>query len=197
MSKKNQVMDKLSESQKKGKEKASKAKEAYKKFAMQGNALDLAIGVVIGGAFSNIVTAILDTTITPLVSILTNKIDLSTLFISLTGETYATLEEAKAAGALTWNYGALLNAILNFFIISLVLFAIVRVINSSKIKEEEEKAKIKTTKECPHCLSTIPIKATKCAFCASDLAEEKKEKKEEKTEEKETKKTTSKKKAKK
>lgn len=178
---KNDVVKKISDSQKKGKQKAKNAMEEYKKFAIKGNAMDLAIGVVIGSAFTNIVNAIVNSIITPLISLLTNKVDLSTLFVSLSGGTFSTLAEAKAAGALTLNYGETLNAILNFFIVSLVLFLIVRIINHSKIKEEEEKAKIKTTKECPYCLSTIPIKASKCAFCASDViknTEEEKTKKE-------------------
>lgn len=167
--KKNSVAQKISEGQKKGKEKAKNAMEEYKKFAIKGNAMDLAIGVVIGSAFTNIVNSIVNSTITPLISILTNKVDLSKLFISLSGGTYSSLEEAKAAGALTLNYGEMLNAILNFFIVSLVLFVIIRIINHSKIKEEQEKAKIKTTKECPYCFSTIPIKATKCAYCTSEI----------------------------
>ena len=169
MSKKDEVAQKIAKKQKEGKEKAKNAVEEYKKFAIKGNAMDLAVGVVIGSAFTNIVNSIVNTTITPLIGLLTNRVDLSTLFISLSGETYATLAEAKQAGALTINYGELLNAILNFFIVSLVLFVIIRIINHSKIKEEKEKAKIKTTKECPYCLSTVPIKATKCAFCTSDL----------------------------
>lgn len=169
MSKKDEVAQKIAKKQKEGKEKAKNAVEEYKKFAIKGNAMDLAVGVVIGSAFTNIVNSIVNTTITPLIGLLTNRVDLSTLFISLSGETYATLAEAKQAGALTFNYGELLNAILNFFIVSLVLFVIIRIINHSKIKEEKEKAKIKTTKECPYCLSTVPIKATKCAFCTSDL----------------------------
>ncbi len=169
MSKKDEVAQKIAKKQKEGKEKAKNAVEEYKKFAIKGNAMDLAVGVVIGSAFTNIVNSIVNTTITPLIGLLTNRVDLSTLFISLSGETYATLAEAKQAGALTFNYGELLNAILNFFIVSLVLFVIIRIINHSKIKEEKEKAKIKTTKECPYCLSTVSIKATKCAFCTSDL----------------------------
>ena len=169
MSKKDEVAQKIAKKQKELKEKAKNAVEEYKKFAIKGNAMDLAVGVVIGSAFTNIVNSIVNTTITPLIGLLTNRVDLSTLFISLSGETYATLAEAKQAGALTFNYGELLNAILNFFIVSLVLFVIIRIINHSKIKEEKEKAKIKTTKECPYCLSTVPIKATKCAFCTSDL----------------------------
>lgn len=175
MSKKDEVAQKIAKKQKEGKEKAKNAVEEYKKFAIKGNAMDLAVGVVIGSAFTNIVNSILNTAITPLIGLLTNRVDLSTLFISLSGETYATLAEAKQAGALTFNYGELLNAILNFFIVSLVLFVIIRIINHSKIKEEKEKAKIKTTKECPYCLSTVPIKATKCAFCTSDLSKVKEE----------------------
>lgn len=159
----------IKEKEKKTKEMAKKAVNDYKKFAIKGNVIDMAIGVVIGSAFTNIVNTIVSSTITPIVSLFTSNVDLSTLFITLKGGTFATLEEAKAAGAITLNYGTLINAILNFFIVSIVLFTIVKILSSSNKKDA--KANEKKTKDCPYCLSTVPIKATKCAFCTSDLIE--------------------------
>lgn len=145
--------------------------EEYKSFAMRGNIVDLAIGMVIGSAFTSIVTALVNTTITPLISIFTNKVDLSKLFISLSGIHYDSLAQAEEAGALVWNYGALLNAFLNFFIISFILFLIVKYLGKLKKKNaiEEVEEQKNTLKECPYCLSQIPVKATKCAFCTSDI----------------------------
>ena len=181
MDKNKDLKAKLKEAKKANKQKAKKALDEYKKFAIKGNAIDLAIGVVLGSAFTSIVNAIVSSTITPLLSLLTSKVDLSTLYINLSGGTYETLEAAKAAGAVVWTYGELLNAILNFIIVSIVLFAVLSIIKKStakkdlKKKEDEEK----TTKTCPYCLSTIPSKATKCAHCTSDVpfSEEKKENK--------------------
>ena len=149
-----------------------KTLDEYKEFAMKGNVIDLAIGVVIGSAFTDIVNSIVNTTITPLISLLTNKVDLSTLFLSLSGVHYDTLDQAKAAGAITWNYGALLNSFLNFLIVSFTLFLILKYLKkvTSKVSKENEKEKEKTTKKCPYCLSEVPIKATKCAHCTSDIA---------------------------
>lgn len=157
----------LKEKEKLTRDKTKKLAENYKEFAIKGNALDLAIGVVIGSAFTNIVNSIVSTTITPLISFFTNKVDLSTLFIALNGDDYSSLAEAKAAGALTFNYGELLNAFINFFIISFVLFIIVSLIKKSNKKETIVKES--STKDCPYCLNKVPIKASKCGFCTSNL----------------------------
>lgn len=149
------------------KDKTKKLAKSYKDFAIKGNAMDLAIGVVIGSAFTNIVNTIVNSTIMPIIGIFTNKVNLSTLFISLNGEKYATLADAKEASALTLNYGELLNAFINFFIVSVVLFIIVTLIKKSNKKENIIKESI--TKDCPYCLSKIPLKATKCSFCTSKL----------------------------
>lgn len=165
----------IKEKQKETKKMAKKTLENYKNFAMKGNIIDMAIGVVIGSAFTNIVNTLVSSTITPVVSLLTKNVDLSTLFITLKGGHFDTIEQAKAAGAIVLSYGELLNAIINFLIISIVLFIVISVLRSSnkrnKIKEDE--AKKVTTKTCPYCISTIDINATKCAFCASEI--EKKE----------------------
>lgn len=155
----------------KSKQKAKLAFEDYKAFALKGNALNMAIGVVLGGAFTAIVNTIVSAVITPLISLITSNVDLSTLFITLKGGEFDTLEAAKAAGAITLNYGELINAIINFILISVILFILVKALTKSN-KKEEEKVEI-TTKECPYCLSTIPLKATRCAHCTSELNEEK------------------------
>lgn len=152
------------------KKKAKLAFEDYKKFALKGNAMDLAIGVVLGGAFTTIVNTLVSALITPLISLFTSNVDLSTLFITLKGEHCDTLEAAKAAGAITLNYGEILTAIINFIIISIVLFLIVKTI--AKANKKEEVVEEVTTKTCPYCLSSIPLKATRCAHCTSILEEE-------------------------
>ena len=128
---KQQIEEKLKEKTKKAKKNVKKTMEEYKSFAIKGNIIDLAIGMVIGSAFTSIVNSLVNTTITPLISLLTNKVDLSTLFISLTGIHYNTLAEAKEAGAITFNYGELLNSLLNFFIISFTLFLVVKYLNKT------------------------------------------------------------------
>lgn len=168
MKEKQDFKEKVKKIDKQNKEKAKKAIENYKKFAIKGNAMDLAVGVVLGSAFTNIVNTIVSSVITPSLSLLTSKVDLSTLFITLRGGKFDTLEQAKAAGAITLNYGELINAVLNFVIVSIVLFIIVSIIKNSTAKKAVEN-KEKTTKSCPYCLSEIPIKATKCAHCTSDL----------------------------
>lgn len=155
--------------QEQSKKKAKLAFEDYKAFALKGNALDLAIGVVLGGAFTTIVNTLVSALITPIISLITSNVDLSTLFITLRGGHFDTLEAAKAAGAITLNYGEILTAIINFIIISIVLFIIVKTLTKANKKDTQE-VEI-TTKTCPYCLSTIPIKATRCAHCTSILEE--------------------------
>lgn len=165
------MKDHIKEDTKKAKKKLNSAIKDYKAFAMKGNIVDMAIGVVIGSAFTSIVNSLVETTITPLISMLTNNIDLSTLFISLSGKHYESLEAAKAAGAATWNYGLLLNSLVNFFIVTVTMFIVVKYINKLKRTgaKEQEEVKQATTKKCPYCLSDIPLNAVKCAHCTSDL----------------------------
>jgi len=152
----------------------AKAKSAiadYKKFAIKGNIIDLAVGVVIGAAFTNIINTLVASLVTPLLSILTNKVDIANLFISLNGKSYNTLVDAKAAGAIVISYGAIFNSVLNFFIVSVILFIVFKYI--SKLRESSEKGTEEivkeTTKTCVYCKSKIDITATKCAFCTSDV----------------------------
>lgn len=155
------------------KEKVKLAFEDYKAFALKGNVLDLAIGVVLGSAFTNIVNTIVSSTITPIISLLTSNVDLSTLFITLKGGHFDTLEAAKEAGAITLNYGSLINAILNFLIVSIILFILVKTLAKANKKKNKE-VEI-TTKTCPYCMSTINIKAARCPNCTSILEKTSKE----------------------
>lgn len=164
----------LKEKKKKTKKMAKQTLENYKSFALKGNIVDMAIGVVIGSAFTNIVNTLVSSTITPIISLLTNNVDLSTLFITLKGGRFSTVTEARKAGAIVLSYGELLNSIINFLIISIVLFAVISIIKKSNKKSNKKEAEIKkvTTKTCPYCKSTLDISASKCAFCTSNLNDE-------------------------
>ncbi len=144
----------------------------FKEFVMRGNVLDMAVGIVIGGAFSAIVKSLVKDVIMPPVGLLLGGVDFANLFILLKEGSppppYASLAEAQKAGAVTVNYGAFFNTIISFLIIAFVIFLIVRAINRLKRKEEAPPA-APTTKKCPYCLSTIPIKAIRCAYCTSEL----------------------------
>lgn len=137
----------------------------FKKFALKGNMVDLAVGVIIGGAFNGLISSLVNYIIMPLLGIFTGKLDFSNWFIALDGQRYATLAEAEAAGVALVKYGSFLSELLNFIIMAFVVFIVVKQLN--KLHKEEPKPV--TTKKCPHCLSEIPKDATKCAFCASDL----------------------------
>ena len=138
----------------------------FKKFVMRGNVMDLAIGVIIGGAFGKIVSSLVSDIIMPPIGLLLNGVDFSNLFVSLTGQPYATLAEAQAAGAPTLNYGSFINAVIDFVIIGLVIFLLIRAINRM---QRPAPVAAPSSKECPHCLSTIPLKATRCPNCTSQL----------------------------
>jgi len=142
--------------------------EEFKKFAMKGNMVDMAVGIVIGAAFGAIVKSLVSDILMPPIGIL----NFSDLFVVLKEGTtpgpFATLAAAKDAGAVTLNYGLLINTIVNFLIVAFAIFFLVRGINRLKEQEEAPPAE-PTTKECPLCLSTVPIKATRCGHCTSDL----------------------------
>ena len=138
----------------------------FKEFVMKGNVLDLAIAVVIGLAFGAIVKSLVDDIIMPPIGLLLGNINFADLFINLSGTAYPSLKAAKDAGAATINYGLFLNTVINFIIIAFVMFLIVRQIN--RMKKEPAPA-APTTKECKYCLSTIPVKATRCPNCTSQL----------------------------
>jgi large conductance mechanosensitive channel len=137
----------------------------FKEFAMRGNVLDMAIGVIIGAAFGKIITSVVNDIVMPPIGLLLGKVDFSNLFVNLSEKQYATLAEAKAAGAATLNYGLFLNTIIDFIIVALVIFMLIKQVNRMKRRPLEKP----TTKECQYCLSSIPIKATRCPHCTSEL----------------------------
>ena len=138
----------------------------FKAFAMRGNVLDMAIGIIIGAAFGKIITSLVNDVIMPPIGLLLGKINFANLFINTSGKDFATLTEAKAAGAATINYGMFINTIIDFVIVAFVIFLIVRQINRMK---KPAPVAAPTTKECPFCFSAIPIKATRCPNCTSQL----------------------------
>jgi large conductance mechanosensitive channel len=138
----------------------------FKEFAMKGNVLDMAVGIVIGAAFGGIVTSFVNDVLMPPLGRLLGHMDFSNLFISLNGQHYDTIAAAKAAGAATLNYGLFINAIVNFLIVAFAIFLLVRAVNRMR---KQEPAAAPTTRDCPRCLSSVPLKATRCAFCTSDL----------------------------
>ncbi len=165
----------IDEKRKVAEENVKRTVSDYKNFAIKGNIIDLAIGVVIGSAFTNIVNTLVSSTIMPVVSFLTNRVDLSTLFIALNGKSYESIAKAKEAGSIVFEYGTLLNSLLNFFIISFTLFLVVRKLDKMRHKNEDNVQEIEkvTTKECPYCKNTISIDATRCGFCTSKLTSRK------------------------
>jgi large conductance mechanosensitive channel len=138
----------------------------FKEFAMKGNVLDMAVGIIMGVAFGKIVTSFVNDIIMPPVGRLLGNVDFSGLFIGLTGQSYKTIAEAKTAGAATLNYGMFLNTVIDFLIVALVMFMMVRQIN--RLKKQPAPAPT-STKECNYCLSTVPIKASRCPHCTSEL----------------------------
>ena len=151
--------------------------EEFKKFIMRGNVIDLAVGVIIGGAFQAIVNSLVNDIVSPVISLATKGINFADKFILLTLDdvSFATVEAAKEAGYATLNYGSFVTAVINFLIMATVIFLLVKGINKvSEIgkKKEEEIAQEPTTKVCPYCKSEISIEAVKCPNCTSDLPEE-------------------------
>ena len=142
----------------------------FREFIMRGNVLDMAVGVIIGGAFQKIISSLVDDIIMPVISLLTGGIDFNNMFVSLDGSEYATLEAAKEAGAATLNYGTFITVVINFILMALVIFFIVKFMNKLSEKLAKEKAEAPaTTKICPRCKSEINIEATRCPHCTSEL----------------------------
>jgi large conductance mechanosensitive channel len=144
----------------------------FKAFAMRGNVLDMAVGIIIGAAFGTIVTSLVNDVIMPPIGLLLGNVDFSNIFAVLKeGKTpgpYASVAAAKAAGAVTMNMGIFINTVINFIIVAFAIFLLIRNINRLKKKEEAPPA-VPTTKECPYCIVSIPIKATRCPHCTSEL----------------------------
>ena len=147
--------------------------EEFKKFIMRGNVMDLAVGVIIGGAFQAIINSLVNDVIMPLISLITGGLDFSNLFIQFSGEKYATLAEAQAAGVAVFAYGNFITAVLNFLIIAFVIFMVVKAMNKlSEVRMKEKEEEEPVTKICPFCQSEISIKATRCPHCTSVLEKE-------------------------
>jgi len=139
----------------------------FKAFAMRGNVLDMAVGIIIGAAFGKIVSSLVDDVIMPPIGRVLGKADFSNLFIDLGGVHYATLAEAKKNGAPTLNYGLFINTIINFVIIAFAIFLLLRIVNRWLIKPAPAAAP--TTKDCPQCAMAVPVAAKKCGHCTSAL----------------------------
>jgi len=139
----------------------------FRDFAMRGNVIDLAVGIIIGAAFGKIVTSFVNDILMPPIGILLGKVDFSNLFINLSGKDYGSLAEAKAAGAATISYGLFINNIIDFVIVAFAVFLLVRQVN--RFTKKPEVTAVPTTKECPYCTSTIPLRATRCPQCTAEI----------------------------
>ena len=138
----------------------------FKEFAVKGNMVDMAVGIIIGAAFGGVVTSLVKDVIMPPIGLLLGKVDFSGLFVNMSGTSYATLAEAQKANAATLNYGLFINTVINFLIVAIAVFLLVKQIN--RLKRAPAPA-APNTKDCPQCLSKIPLNAKKCAFCTSQV----------------------------
>jgi len=139
--------------------------EEFKAFAMRGNVVDLAVGIIIGAAFGKIVSSLVNDILLPPVGLVLGRVDFSNLFLNLSGQSHATLAEAKAAGAPTINYGVFLNSVIDFVIVAFAIFLLVRAIN----RLHQAPPATPTTKACPYCVWVIPLNASRCPHCTSEL----------------------------
>ncbi len=154
-------------------ERRTKMLKEFKEFAMRGNVVDMAVGIIIGAAFGTIVNSLVSDIIMPPIGLLLGNIDFSNLFVVLKEGAkapgpYASLATAKAAGATSINYGFFINTVISFLIVAFAVFLLIRGVNKLR-RQEEAPPPVPTTKECPYCFSTIPIKATRCGHCTSEL----------------------------
>jgi len=140
--------------------------EEFKKFAMRGNVVDMAVGIVIGAAFGKIVTSFVKDMLMPPLGKIMGGVDFSNLFVNLGDGTYATLAAAQEAGAATLNYGVFVNTVLDFIIVAFAIFMVIKAMNKLKA---EEPPKAPNTKSCPQCISDIPIAAKRCRYCTSEV----------------------------
>jgi large conductance mechanosensitive channel len=136
----------------------------FRDFAMRGNVIDLAVGVIIGSAFGKIITSFVTDIVMPPIGLLLGNVDFSNLFVSLNRQYYASLADAQAAGAPTLNYGLFINTIIDFLVVAAVIFMMVRTINRLQSPKADP-----TTRDCPYCFSVIPLKATRCPHCTSEI----------------------------
>jgi large conductance mechanosensitive channel len=137
----------------------------FKEFAMRGNVLDMAVGIIIGAAFGKIITSFVNDILMPPIGLLLGKVDFSNLFVNLSTQSFNTIAEAKKAGVATINYGLFLNTVLDFVIVAFAIFLLIKQVN----KLNRKPAPAPTTRDCPYCLSAIPIAAVRCAHCTSQL----------------------------
>ncbi len=140
----------------------------FKEFAMRGNVLDMAVGIIIGAAFGKIVAVFVSDVLMPPIGLLLGKVDFSNLFINLSGKPVSSIAEAKAAGAATINYGLFLNSVIDFLIVAFAIFLLIKQVNRLK-RQPEPVPVVPTTKDCPYCLSSVALKATRCPHCTSEL----------------------------
>lgn len=138
----------------------------FKEFAMRGNVMDMAVGIIIGAAFGKIVTSFVNDIIMPPIGLALGKVDFARLYLNLSGQSFPSLAAAREAGAPTINYGVFLNSVIDFVIVAFVLFLVIRQMNRLRAPAP---AAAPTTKDCPHCLSSVPLKATRCMHCTSEL----------------------------
>lgn len=151
----------------------SKIMKEFRDFAVKGNMIDMAVGMIIGAAFKDIVNSLVGDIVMPVISLFTGKLDFTNMFISLNGEKYATLAAAQEAGAATLNYGVFITEIINFVIMAFVIFMVIRQMNNMKKRFEKPVAEAAPTeKECPFCKTKIHIDATRCPHCTSKLTED-------------------------
>jgi large conductance mechanosensitive channel len=143
--------------------------KAFKDFVMRGNVIDLAVAVIIGGAFGKIVTSLVNDILMPPVGLLLARVDFNNLFINMSGTPYATLAEAKEAGAPTINYGVFITTVIDFLIVAFIVFLVIRAIQRLEHWRGTPPPPSPTTKDCPYCFSSIPLKATRCPQCTSEL----------------------------
>jgi large conductance mechanosensitive channel len=141
----------------------------FKEFIMRGNVVDLAVAVIIGAAFGKIVSSLVNDVLMPPIGLILGNVDFSNLFINLSSTSYKSLAEAKAVGAATVNYGVFLNAVIDFIIVAFVIFLLVRSVSRMKRLQAAPAPPGPTTKDCTYCFSSIPIKATRCPHCTSEL----------------------------
>ena len=139
----------------------------FREFAARGNVIDLAVGVIIGAAFGKIITSLVNDVIMPPIGMLIGRVDFKNLYVALDGQRYPSLAEAQKAGAVTINYGQFLNTILEFLVVAFVVFLMVRQLN--RLKTPEPTAPAADARDCPFCISRIPITATRCPHCTSDV----------------------------
>jgi large conductance mechanosensitive channel len=141
--------------------------QEFKEFAMRGNVVDMAVGVVIGAAFGKIVTSFVNDILMPPIGLALGRVDFTNLFVSLTGQSYPSVAAAKAAGAPTLNYGIFIQTLIDFVIVAFAIFLVVKAVN--RVMPKEEAAAPALTRECPLCTMSIPVKARRCPHCTSEV----------------------------